>query len=173
MREQFIYLARSSEPKRYKIGLSRFPDKRVANLRNSVKGDWRLVDQFPGDRTAEADLHRRLRSLRDPTVPPCFLEWYRDSPKVPLRFKEMKGRKLTPGHIRPQQAFRAAVSLYPSQADFAAAIGRTPNAVAQALRDRDSVCPVDWVLTIEREVGLKRWLLRPDLYPPEEYRNGE
>lgn len=67
----------------------------------------------------------------------------------------------------PQRAFRAAVELCESQAAFARLIGKTPARVSQMLSDRKSICPAESALTIERELGISRHVLRPDLYPAE------
>ncbi len=73
--------------------------------------------------------------------------------------------------ITPQRAFRLAIQAYPTQAAFAKAVGKSRAWVSQQLSDVNSETPAEMVLTIERETGLKRYLLRPDLYPPEEYAN--
>jgi DNA-binding transcriptional regulator YdaS (Cro superfamily) len=36
------------------------------------------------------------------------------------------------------------------------------------LSDLKSICPAESVLTIERELGISRHVLRPDLYPIED-----
>jgi DNA-binding transcriptional regulator YdaS (Cro superfamily) len=71
-------------------------------------------------------------------------------------------------NVTPERAFRSAVGLCDSQAAFARLIGKSPARVSQMLSDLKSICPAESVLTIERELGISRHVLRPDLYPIED-----
>lgn len=75
---------------------------------------------------------------------------------------------MTQPKASPQRAFRAAILLCKSQAEFARLVGKTPARVSQMLNDKDSVCPAESVLRVEAATGVSRHSLRPDLYPPEE-----
>lgn len=80
---------------------------------------------------------------------------------------------MTGSQITPQRAFRLAVEQFPSQSAFAKFVGRSRAWATQLLSDANSVLPAEMVLSVERKTGLARWLLRPDIYPPEEFRNVE
>jgi DNA-binding transcriptional regulator YdaS (Cro superfamily) len=71
------------------------------------------------------------------------------------------------------EAIRKAINAAGTQTDLAEMVeresGRTCHrqSVSYWLRTR---CPYHRVLDVERVTGVPRYELRPDLYPPEEYR---
>lgn len=61
-----------------------------------------------------------------------------------------------------------AVRLARSQSGFGRLIGKRQSVINDWLREERPL-PAEHVLTVERELGIPRWQLRPDIYPPEEY----
>lgn len=70
-------------------------------------------------------------------------------------------------HPRPQAALKWAIDICGSQAKFARLIGKTRPAVSLML-SQDRALPAEHVLTVERETGVSRHDLRPDIYPRSE-----
>lgn len=66
-------------------------------------------------------------------------------------------------------AITQAISSIGKIADLAAAIGVSPQAVRKW--KKEGKVPAERVLLIESITGVPRHELRPDIYPPEEYRN--
>jgi DNA-binding transcriptional regulator YdaS (Cro superfamily) len=66
--------------------------------------------------------------------------------------------------LTPFEAFELAVSRATGQSAFARVVGCTPGNISQLIRKR-AVLPGRFVLAAEREFGVSRHLLRPDLYP--------
>ncbi|MFZ3485739.1 transcriptional regulator [Sphingomonas sp. 3-13AW] len=64
----------------------------------------------------------------------------------------------------PDQALQEAVTQAGSQAAFASICGVRQPAVSKWLRSGKPL-PAEHVLTVERETGVSKHLLRPDLYP--------
>lgn len=64
------------------------------------------------------------------------------------------------------QAVRAAGS----QSAFGRLIGKRQSTIFEWLKEGRPL-PAEHVLTIERETGISRHRLRPDLYPPEDLRH--
>lgn len=64
----------------------------------------------------------------------------------------------------PFEAFELAVSRASGQSAFARIVGCTPGNISQLIKKR-AVLPGRFVLAAERELGVSRHLLRPDLYP--------
>jgi DNA-binding transcriptional regulator YdaS (Cro superfamily) len=66
------------------------------------------------------------------------------------------------------QAFRRALAHFDgNQSKFAAAIGTSQQNISNWVRDGKSL-PAEFVLPTERETGVSRHDLRPDLYPRED-----
>lgn len=61
----------------------------------------------------------------------------------------------------PLKEYREAKGL--TQADLAEILGVKPPAICKWENGRVAV---DKVLLVERRLGIKRWKLRPDIYPP-------
>jgi DNA-binding transcriptional regulator YdaS (Cro superfamily) len=55
-----------------------------------------------------------------------------------------------------------------SQTAFGRLIGKRQSVVHDWLK-AETPLPGELVLLVESELGIPRWVLRPDLYPPEEY----
>jgi DNA-binding transcriptional regulator YdaS (Cro superfamily) len=66
----------------------------------------------------------------------------------------------------PQAALRAAVEVVGSQSATGRLLSVSQAAVWEWLR-KGKVLPAEHVLTVERETGISRHDLRPDLYPRE------
>jgi len=64
-------------------------------------------------------------------------------------------------------AFERAVDVAGSQSELARIVGCTPANVHQHLRAR-RLLPARFVLAVEAALGIPRYELRPDIYPPEE-----
>lgn len=62
-------------------------------------------------------------------------------------------------------ALREAVEYIGSQSATARLLGVTQAAISKRLQKKQPAAP-RWVLTLERETGIPRWKLRPDIYPP-------
>lgn len=75
---------------------------------------------------------------------------------------------------KKNSTLRIAIELIGSQKEVAKLCGIKQSSVSNWLR-RSKKIPSRHVLTIERatEGKVKRWQLRPDLYPPEEYEEDE
>lgn len=67
----------------------------------------------------------------------------------------------------PQQALRQAVRLAGGQVPFARLIHRSQGGVSKMLTE-GRMLAAEHVLTVERETGISRHDLRPDLYPRDE-----
>ncbi len=65
-------------------------------------------------------------------------------------------------------AFERAVDVAGSQSELARIVGCTPANVHQHLRAR-RLLPARFVLAVEASLGIPRYELRPDIYPPEEH----
>ncbi|WP_174286655.1 YdaS family helix-turn-helix protein [Sphingomonas bacterium] len=65
-----------------------------------------------------------------------------------------------------ESPFASAVRRVGSQSAYARLVGRSQAWVYAALRDGKPL-PAEHVLTVERETGISRHDLRPDLYPRE------
>ena len=65
-------------------------------------------------------------------------------------------------------AITQAISSIGKIADLAAAIGVSPQAVRKW--EKEDKVPAERVLLIESITGVPRYELRPDIYPPEEYK---
>ena len=70
-------------------------------------------------------------------------------------------------HLSPAEAFRRAVEAIGSQQAVARLVGKTQSAVSKRLSSGAGIWPED-ALTVERESGISRYALRPDLYPRED-----
>jgi DNA-binding transcriptional regulator YdaS (Cro superfamily) len=66
----------------------------------------------------------------------------------------------------PEDAFAAAVQRAGSQVAFARLVGKKQSTISLRLKKRQPAAH-DEVITIERELGISRHVLRPDLHPPE------
>lgn len=62
------------------------------------------------------------------------------------------------------EAFRAAIDAYGSQSIMAKSIGIDQTTVSKRLASSKEVA-AEWVLTIEKDTGVSRHDLRPDIYP--------
>lgn len=67
----------------------------------------------------------------------------------------------------PAEALSRAVALAGSQAAFGRLVGVSQVSVFRWLR-HEKPLPPKYVLTVERELGISRHVLRPDLYPLED-----
>ena len=65
------------------------------------------------------------------------------------------------------QAFKRALAEAGTQARFAAAVGTSQQNVSNWIAG-EKVLPAEFVLAAEREFGISRHDLRPDLYPRDE-----
>ena len=65
-------------------------------------------------------------------------------------------------------AITAAIKKMGKLANLAEAIGVTPQAVRKW--KKENKLPAERVLSVEKITGVPRHELRPDLYPPEEYK---
>lgn len=65
----------------------------------------------------------------------------------------------------PAAALQSAIDIVGSQSELARRIGSTQGSVWRWLRGTPILAPM--VLAIERETGVPKEALRPDLYPPE------
>ena len=66
----------------------------------------------------------------------------------------------------PTESLQAAVEAIGSQSALARLLGITQSAVSKWI-DRGQPLPAEHVLAVERETGISRHELRPDIYPPE------
>lgn len=65
-------------------------------------------------------------------------------------------------------AITVAIKKMGKLANLAEAIGVTPQAVRKW--EKENKLPAERVLSVEKITGVPRHELRPDLYPPEEYK---
>jgi DNA-binding transcriptional regulator YdaS (Cro superfamily) len=67
----------------------------------------------------------------------------------------------------PALAFREAVAVVGSQPKTAALLKVSQEAISKRIRKKQPAA-AEWVLTLERESGVSRHALRPDIYPLDE-----
>jgi DNA-binding transcriptional regulator YdaS (Cro superfamily) len=67
--------------------------------------------------------------------------------------------------IAAAQAFQDAVAAANSQSEFERRTGLKQQRVSTLIR-RGDVLPAEYVLATEREFGISKHILRPDIYPP-------
>jgi len=68
--------------------------------------------------------------------------------------------------LEPSQAFKEAVRKIGSQVKAATLLGVSQAAISKRIVNRQPAA-AEWVLPLERETGVSRQALRPDLYPHE------
>jgi DNA-binding transcriptional regulator YdaS (Cro superfamily) len=68
-----------------------------------------------------------------------------------------------------KKALQKAIKVLGSQTALAKALGVTQTQIWNWL-NRDSKVTAEYVLSIEKLTGVPRHELRPDIYPPEEYK---
>lgn len=73
------------------------------------------------------------------------------------------------GFAMEHESLKKAVKIMGSQTALGKAIGKS-QAHVWAWLHRDKRAPAEQVIAIEKVSGVPRYELRPDIYPPEEYR---
>lgn len=68
--------------------------------------------------------------------------------------------------VTPEDAFREALRIAGSQGALAAIVGKKQAAISKRINGNCQARPEE-VLAIERETGVLRYHLRPDIYPAE------